>query len=233
MSRRIFLIQSLALPFVACTIAPLPRVQSFSVAPPANPKYRQAMLGQSWQYKKLNQYNSQVMDVITDQVTQISQQQVTISRTSGQGNDLGQEIQLPWGQVIRDCDWDYVQGYQNPIPWVLGVSGQNLSTGIQTTYQVNNSSYVLPIQISMQQIGWERVIVPAGTFDTIRVERFIRFQHNDKTRLDPIRTDQYWFSPELGRWVIRETNGRYLTVSGSRRIDYREDYLRYELQKWS
>ena len=109
-----------------------------------------------------------------------------------------------------------------------------------------------PARIEGAVLGWERIRVPAGEFDALRVQRHVfldYFQQN--VRGQSVIEESEWFAPALNHVVRRETNSRYLSYiySGSRpgllrvrgggRNDgtsptfVRDDWLIYELVSYS
>ena len=76
-----------------------------------------------------------------------------------------------------------------------------------------------------------RVRVPAGTFDALRIEKFIRIQHQNEGRNDMVRRDTVWLAPETGRWVAREIKGEYKVI-GTKTHDAYETSFRWELTAW-
>ncbi len=236
-SRRAFVIGGLtlplSLPFVGCAIKSLPAIKATPTLQPTPLNLREAKIGQSWKYLKINQFNSEPVELIEEQISALENGQIIISRKGQKSHNLGNEVQSPFGKLLADSDWDSSQTYQSVIPVYLDLNQINLSATIQTSYQLGNSSYRLPISVTIHQRGWESITIPSGTFTAMKIEKLIRFQHNDSTRLESTRIDRYWYSPEIGRWVVRETDGRYFTMAGPRRIDGREDFWRYELQSYT
>lgn len=236
-SRRSFVIQWATLPLtlqlIGCAIKSLPPIKTFSTLQPNPLNITEAKVGHTWKYIKINQFNSEPVELIDEKISSIENGQIIISRQGQKNQNLGNEVQSPFGRLLSDSDWDINQTYQSAIPIYLDLNQINLATTIQTSYQVGNSSYRLPMAVTIRQLGWESITIPSGTFTAMRIEKVIRFQHNDSTRLESTRFDRYWYSPEIGRWVVRETDGRYFYVTGRGRNDMREDFLRYELQSWT
>jgi hypothetical protein len=236
-SRRTFLIQSaslsLSFPLIGCSIHSLPSLKTTPANTPNPLNFREARVGQSWKYLKINQFNSDPIELIDEQISSIENGQIIISRKGQKSQNLGNEIQSPFGKLLTDSDWDNNQTYQSAIPIYLDLNQTNILATIQTSYQVGNSSYRLPIAVTIRQYGWESITISSGTYIAMKIDKVIRFQHNDSTRLDSTRIDRYWYSPEIGRWIVRETDGRFFYGSGRRRNDGREDFWRYELQAWS
>ena len=232
-SRRIFLINSLVMPLGACSIQALKPVPTIPSLRPTTLISYIPKVGSTWQYVKLNQYNSETVEIIDEKIISIENNRYEISRESQKSNYLNNEVHQPWGMIKADSDWDYYQTYQQEIPVYVDLNQTNISRYIQTVYKLGDSSYPLALSVGIRQFGWELVTTRAGVFNTIRIEKIIRFQHNDSTRVDSVRIDRYWYSPEVGRWVIREMDGRYFYLSGRQRIDVREDFWRFELVSWT
>jgi len=236
-SRRFFVIHGAIMPLsfslFGCAIHSLPPIKTYSTLQPNPLNIREAKVGQSWKYLKINQFNSDPVELIEDEITALENGQIIISRKGQKSQNLGNEVQSPFRKLLSDSDWDSNQTYQSAIPIYLDLNQINLSSTIQTSYQVGNSSYRLPMAVTIRQLGWESITIPSGTFTAMKIEKLIRFQHNDSTRLDSTRVDRYWYSPEIGRWIVRETSGTYFTMAGPRRNDMKEDFLRYELQSWT
>jgi hypothetical protein len=236
-SRRAFVIGGLTLPLsltlLGCTTRSLSPIKTTPTLQPTPLNLREARVGQSWKYLKINQFNSEPIELIEDQISAIENGQIIISRKGQKSQNLGNEVQSPYGKLLSDSDWDASQTYQSVVPIYLNLNQINLSDVVRTSYQVGNSSYRLPIAITIRQFGWESITIPSGTFTAIKIEKLIRFQHNEPIRSESFRVDRYWFVPEIGRWVVRETSGTYFIIAGSRRNDMKEDFLRYELQSWS
>jgi hypothetical protein len=52
-------------------------------------------------------------------------------------------------------------------------------------------------------------------------------------RFDPLRTDTLWYAPEVGRWVMREWTGNYMS-GGPQPMRSRslEDWVQWQLSAW-
>jgi hypothetical protein len=147
---------------------------------------------------------------------------------------LAEERHAAWGQLLRDPAWDYPMSFETPVPlWPASLT-VGAKASANTHYRMDGGSFRYWIQVSCVVRGWERVTVSAGTFDTLRIERLIRLNHEDFARLYALRRDTMWLSLEVGRWVARETSGEYLQVSNAGRggAYSREDHFRWELTAW-
>ena len=46
---------------------------------------------------------------------------------------------------------------------------------------------------------WERIQVPAGVFEVLRVTRRIAFRHADLHRVESVRNETLWYAPKVNR----------------------------------
>lgn len=231
--RRSALLTVLAWP-AGCAIQRLGPLPTQPIAPPAGAvALRAPQPGQGWTYRQLNRFNSVVLDEVDDSVAS-SGDAVVVQRRSARGLALADERHARWGQLWRDPAWDAPMTFESPVPlWPAELQPGRAST-VYTHYLLDGGSFRYAIQVHSVVHGWERVTVSAGTFDTLRIERFIRLDHPDPTRLATSRRDTLWVSMAVGRWVARETSGRYLMPGDGwwRQIEALEDQFRWELTAW-
>jgi hypothetical protein len=147
---------------------------------------------------------------------------------------LPDEIQAPWGFVVQDPHWSPPQKLSPAVPLWPEQLNVGWSAFYQSRYQVlgyPDGSYYWGINMNAAQ--WERISVPAGQFLTLRYQNTMPyFQSHDVFRVSNYREEALWFSPEVGRWVIRRSYGRYITPGVYWVNAYWEDYLEWELVSW-
>lgn len=230
--RRILLLLSPAL-LVAC-ISSQPYPVSTPLPQPSNPpKVRAPQVGQEWVYNVRNVFNQELIDVVTETVVSVGPQ-IRIQRSGLKAGPLPDEIQEPWGYILQDPHWNPPQKFIQPIPlWpeqlVPGWSGFYRNRYQVVGYPEND--YYWGLNISA--IAWEGVSVPAGQFPVLKYQNEAPFfTSNDISRLASIRNDDVWFSPEVGRWVIRRSFGRYIWPGMNWGGALWEDYLEWQLVSW-
>jgi hypothetical protein len=233
LNRRSALLAALALP-AGCAIRSLPPFAIAAVpAPRGAGSLRAPRVGQRWTYRKLNFFNSSLVDVVQETVASVATT-VDVTRQANSGAALPDEKHAVWGQLLRDPTWDYPMSFERPVPLWPASLAEGSRTTASSHYLMDDGSFRYWIQVSCFVRGWERLTVSAGTFDTLHIDRLIRLQHHDFTRVDTLRRDTMWLSLEVGRWVARETSGEYRQAGSSRwLLDYsKEDHFRWELTAW-
>jgi hypothetical protein len=232
LNRRSALLAALALP-AGCAFQPLAPFPRTAIPAPSQPGSLRAPLpGQTWTYRKLNFFNSSLLDVVQETVASVASA-IDITRRSESGAALADEKQAAWGQLLLDPAWDYPMTFETPVPlWPASLTAGATATA-STHYRIDGGSYRYWIEVNCVALGWERVTISAGTFDTLRIGRLIRLEHHDITRTSTLRRDTMWLSPEVGRWVARETSGEYRQVGSWGLHGYsQEDHFQWELAAW-
>jgi len=88
------------------------------------------------------------------------------------------------------------------------------------------------VRVDGKVLGNERIRVPAGEFDTIKVRRFVYVGDWDGFRLETNIMETEWYAPVLGRPVRSESKSEYIDNSQCRRNGcppIRGDWNVYEL----
>lgn len=227
------LLLAVAAVLTAC-ISPQPYPSGVAAGQPTpTPVVRAPKIGQEWVYNVRNVFNQQLVDVVTERVVSVGEQ-VRIQRSGEKAGPLPDEIQSPWGYVFQDARWTPPQRFIRPIPlWPT-----QFTAGFSQFYKANYQVLGYPDGtyywgLGMQANQWEWVKVPAGEFLTLQYHNEMPyFESNDVFRVGNIRDEDIWFSPEIGRWVIRRGYGRYITNGIFWVKAYWEDYLQWELVSW-
>ena len=230
---RLFFSAIFSLLLVGC-IASQPYPISESIATPLNvPQMRAPQVGQQWVYQVRNVFNQQIVDIVTETVVTISPQ-IRIERIGEKLGPLPDEIQEPWGYVVQDPQWNPPQRFQQALPLWPEKLIPGWSNFYRTRYQVvgnPNASYYWGL--SSKALGWERISVPAGQFNVLKYHNENPyFESNDVFRVGNYREEDVWLAPEIGRWVIRRSLGRYITLGVSWSNAYWDDYLEFQLLSW-
>jgi hypothetical protein len=190
-------------------------------------------VGQEWVYQIRNVFNQEIIDTVTEKIVSIGDV-IRIQRVGIKAGQLPDEVQSPWGYVLQDPHWSPPQKFQQPLPlWPTQLQiGSNAF--YKSRYEVlANPGSSFYWGLNMMTVGWEQVSSPAGRFSTLHYHNEIPyFESNDLFRVMNIREEDIWFSPEIGRWVIRRGTGRYITPGVFWSNAYWEDYWQWELISW-
>ena len=230
--RRLVLLMLPVLLAACISSQPYPRGILESQPIPA-PVVRAPKVGQEWVYQVRNVFNQEIVDTVTEKVVSVGNE-VRIARTSLKAGPLPDEIQSPWGFVVQDPHWKPTQKFIKPIPmWPLQLQA-GWSGFFTTQYQVPgypDGSYYWGLGMTASE--WARIQTPAGQFLVLRIRNETpNFVSNDLFRVGNERQEDLWFAPEIGRWVVRRSSGRYITTGVYWANAYWEDYLEWELISW-
>lgn len=230
MNKRVFLL-SAGFGIAGCAFRSLAPVEAQKMTTTVDLlQIRPYEVGQSWRYKKLNFFNSQQVDEILEAVEDIGLA-ITIRRKGKKGS-LSSALESKQGHVIQDPYWDQEPRYLTPVPLWPQDLALNSVMEVTTNYKVAGDSSIYWTSTQRRVTGFEKLNLQSGVFETVRIESLIRLSHPDFNRQSYMRRDTLWIAPQLGRWVVRETQGDYL-ISTKKSYAGRDDIFRYELIDWS
>ncbi len=232
LTRRQLTLALAALP-AGCAFQPLSPLRSAAApAPVSPPALRPPALGQRWTYRKYNGFNSAQLATEVHEVVALAPRVVIRSRSDASPAIL-EEHQQPWGRVLRETGWDDVLNYEQAAPLWPADPSPGARSVHRTSYRIDKDSFRYWITQHTTVQGWEHVALANGTHLALRIEKFIRIQHRDLSRLETTRRDIVWLAPEIGRWVAREVTGEYLIPDDVGVFRGLEDHHRWELASWA
>lgn len=206
---------------------------AFTPQPNPIPVVRAPKVGQEWVYQVRNVFNQEVIDIVTERVVSVGDQ-VRIARFGVKAGSLPDEIQSPWGFVLQDPHWSPPQKFLRPIPLWPEQLVSGWSNFYSNRYQVvgyPDNDYYWGLNINA--LRWESLKTPAGDFIALLYRNEMPFfTSNDFSRVANMRYEDVWFSPEIGRWVIRRSFGQYLWAGMFWGNALSEDFLEWELLSW-
>jgi hypothetical protein len=94
------------------------------------------------------------------------------------------------------------------------------------------------VHVQARVTGWERVRVPAGEFDALRVQRYVYAGNNEYFRTQEEISQVDWYAPAVRNVVRSEGSSSHIDTSRSgggrgRPLRVRGDWLVYELASFS
>lgn len=188
---------------------------------------RKPAVGQQWVYNVRDLYNNLVIDTITETVASISPV-IEIKRESKKHGQLDSEIQSNAGLILRDPYWNPPVNFASPMPmWPQSSEKSQTFVTRYKTGEDNVSTYHWSSTITFN--GAETLNLDGKQFNTLKSTNQIYFMSNDFSRDSSLRQSTIWLAPDIGRWIIKITDGAYLDANGFRGNDRRESMLQYEL----
>lgn len=198
------------------------------------------VVGDRWHYDECNGFNGLRVAGIDMQVTEVSPDGTLALRLSVEGMPLSslrdgqiEPYHSPWN-VAEDAAFDLRNRYDPALPllpWPLR-PGDVHRHDSQVSVPGDAQRYRWTV---ITRVGeWERVSVPAGEFDALRIHRRIHFVHPDFARDYAARSDTLWYAPSVGRWVQREWRGEYQRRFERRDpVVYQEDRVIWKLRAYA
>jgi|GEM_PF-2545392 len=188
----------------ACASRPVNRIPAPSgFIPEPRP-----LSGERWRYAIINRYNGETIDEVTATVSQVYPE-TTIELVDRNGKKLPSErYDSPW-QIRQEPFYNETLVFDQSVPLIprkLAVGAQETH---ETQFRLPGSDNPHPWVVTLSVDGWERLKVPAGTYDTVRIDRQISFESPDLFRRGSRRVDTIWYAPVVNRWVRREWTGYY------------------------
>ncbi len=196
----------------------------------------QAATGDTYIYRVINGYNSEPRGQVSYRVDSADAGRVVMSVTTERsGAKLAStEITTPVGNWLRHpvvsrdraVDYEFAQAYPAyELP---------LDTGKQWSGRVNavipSTGKVTSVRVDATVVGAERIRVPAGEFDTIKISRTIYAGDGEYRFGETAISEVEWFAPALGRSVRIASSSGYLDLARGHLNRYvRGDWDIYEL----
>ncbi|HVL58930.1 MAG TPA: hypothetical protein VM491_20710 [Burkholderiaceae bacterium] len=186
--------------------------------------------GDRWTYAGINQFMREPRTQAVHTVTEVGAHIVVRIEDPYYGSRV-ERYAGPWNAVV-DATYDMPIHFAEPMP-LLPPTGDPGARAIDSTYWTNPDYPGLRFRWSqtLRSRGWERVTVPAGTFDALRVTRRMWFDHPGLYRIRSERWETLWYAPAVNRWVAREWSGEFIEEPMIQRFRWlhREDWLLWQL----
>lgn len=108
-------------------------------------------------------------------------------------------------------------------------TGQSWSTRVNAMVKLGGESLRRSVRVDGTVLGTERVRVPAGEFDTVKIRRFIYSGDRELSKSETHIHEVDWYAPALGHSVRTETRSSWMEPCGRRLCEHRGDWFIYEL----
>lgn len=194
--------------------------------------------GDVYVYRVVNGYNHEVHGKIEYRVEQVAADRIVMSvttdmpapgpaRTEVYTSD-GNWLRHPLINHDQPVDYEFAQPYPAYVfPLEPGKSWSVRVTALNPANGQRNS-----VRVDGEVLGTERIVTPAGSFDTIKVRRRVYAGDWEAFRFETNIVETDWYAPALGRPAKSESNSGYLNPSRCARgpcLPIRGDWNLFEL----
>jgi hypothetical protein len=215
---RLLLLTALATAVAACAPMPVgtPLQSSASAAAPT------LSMGDSWTYHVRDGFTGLDRGTQRHQVVEVTGERIgmTITLQNGVEESWAYDHGGNWlkhrAHGLQSFDYSPpYRAFDFPIApgktWRARLTATDPATG-----------WRFPVWIDGVVLGWERIKVPAGEFEALRVKRTVFFDYYDYTTRGRSEIVEYeWYAPAVKQAVRREGSAMYYSLLGGR--DTRSD----------
>jgi hypothetical protein len=175
--------------------------------------------GDVYVYRVANGYNNEVQGRITYRVDQVGPDRIVmavttdvpalgLARTEVYTRD-GNWLRHPLTNHDQPVEYEFAPPYPAYVfPLVTGASWSERMPAFNPASGQRNS-----VRVDGEVLGAERVVTPAGSFDTIKVRRRTYAGDWDGFRYETNIDETDWYAPALGRPVKSESKSGYMQPS--------------------
>jgi len=215
---RIFLLAALLL--AGCESYPPVKAPMASVAAP------QLKGGERWVYDQIDPYNHTKVRTLTYTVQAREGGFDLIRRSDRAGDPVQSErIVAPW-RISTQNSGSKRRSFDPGLTYIAFPlePGRRWKEAVHVTDERGKKR---TWSVSVRAIRWEQVKVPAGEFAALHVERWMSLGDADESWGNTSVSDDFWYAPEIKRWVRRERRSERIERTTVPRVD--KDWVVWEL----
>lgn len=194
---------------IAATVCPV----AIAAAPPAS--------GDTYVYRLLNGYNNEVRGEVRYRVETVDADRIAVSvATASPSAGLAYtEISTREGNWLRHRLVSHDQLVDYEFAPALPAYVFPLDPGKSWSVRVNAAiptGQVRSVRVDGKVLGSERIRLPAGEFDTVKIRRLVYSGDADSFLWETRIIEFDWYAPALGRTVRSESKSEYVDVRSGR-----------------
>jgi hypothetical protein len=200
----------IALLLLAACATPLPQTPPPGM--PAQVSAPQIRVGDEWAYRTRDGFTGLDRGSQRYRVTEAGSNQIVIAVSRGGAADEVQVYDPQWNWMKRPAtnlqSFDYSPAYA-AFAFPLA-AGKRWQARVTATDPADGRRF--PVSIEGVVLGWERVKVPAGEFDALKIRRFVFFdywEHTVRGRSEIVEFE--WYAPAVKQAVRREASSIFLS----------------------
>lgn len=200
----------LALVIAAGCASPLPQTPPAGLPARVDPPLVRA--GEEWAYSYRDGYTGMPKGTVGYRIVAVKDDAVVVE-VSHDGRRSTEVYTRAWGWRERPMtnlqSFRFEPAYPAlPFPLEAGKTWRSyVSATDPATGRVNR------VRIDGAVLGWERVRVPAGEFDALKIQRLVYAGNHDGFRGEERIAELDWYAPALGRVVRHESSSGHLDRS--------------------
>lgn len=213
-----------------CQTAPPPALN-----PPAQAEAPRLAIGDHWVYRHRDGFTRLPLGVFTQTITAIDGDVVTLQVKNESGMSVATH------QFTRDWNWldkpmTNLQRFRYAPPYRAFqfplAAGAEWSSQMKIVDVANEKAYNLA-RVDGRALDWQRITVPAGAFDAIRVERAAFSGTGDSFRTQEHIVETDWYSPAVNNLVAGSYRSSYrIKAAKPNSIWYYGDWTLVELVEY-
>jgi len=213
-----------ALLLLAGCATPLPQAPPDGI--PASIPPPPVSVGDSWTYQWHDGYTQFSKGTYRYTVTAIAPQRMTVQVTRDGEPASTQIFTRDWNWLEKPMtnlqNFRYSPPYPAlPFPLEAGKTWQAYITATDpATGQTNR------VRVDGDVLGWERVKVPAGEFDALKLRRLVYAGNADYDRGEENISEFDWYAPRIGQVIKQVSSSRYLDKRASCDFGYCDNWVR-------
>lgn len=195
---------------VGACATPLPQTPPPGI--PAQLSAPQVQVGDEWTYRVHDGFTGLDRGTRRYRVSEAGGNQIVIAVSRDGLADDVQVYDTQWNWMKRPAtnlqSFDYSPAYA-AFAFPLA-AGKRWQTRITATDPADGRRF--PVSIQGAVLGWERVKVPAGEFDALKVRRYVFFdywEHTVRGRSEIVEFE--WYAPAVKQAVRREASSLFLS----------------------
>lgn len=199
-----------ALLFLFGCAAPLPQTPPSGVAAQVPAPGIQS--GAEWTYRVRDGFTGLPRPTERYRVTEVAGDRVAVTVSREGANDEMQLYDRQWNWLRHPATNLQAFNYSPAYPAYAFplAAGRTWNARLIATDPASGQRF--PLTLDGKVLGWERVKVPAGEFDALKVRRVVfldYYEPNVRGRSEIVEME--WYAPAVNQAVRRETSARYLS----------------------
>jgi hypothetical protein len=208
---RTLLIVGMTVLITACASVPVgPPLTSNETAPPPA-----VAVGDQWTYRVRDGYTGIDRGTERYRVEQVSAGNIMVARIGFGGEDT-EAYDSQWNWLKRPATNLQSFTYRPPYPAFAFPLAPGKTWQVRLTATDPADGRHFPVRVDGKVLGWERVKVPAGEFDAIKIQRYVYLDYWEQgVRGASHIVEDEWYAPAVKQSVRREAKSRYWSLLGA------------------